>query len=59
MPERSMVTPPCNASICPSSEVPVPKAITGTPWRAQVATISATSSVDRAKATASGARPAC
>ena len=42
----------------PSSEVPVPKAMTGVRWLAQMRTSSATSSVLRAKATASGAWPA-
>ena len=39
------MTPPSTAAKWPSSEVPVPKAITGVPWRAQIRTIAATSSV--------------
>ena len=52
-----METPPSMAAKWPSSEVPVPKAMTGVPCAAQMRTISATSSVDRGKATASGAWP--
>ena len=33
MPERSMVTPPSSAAMWPSSEVPAPKAMTGSRWR--------------------------
>ena len=54
MRDRSMQTPPWGALTWPSSEVPVPNGITGTRCSAQMRTISATSSVESAKATASG-----
>ena len=54
MRERSMHTPPRTAVTLPSRPVPVPKATTGTRWRAQALTIADTSSLDSAKATASG-----
>ena len=54
MRDRSIEMPPFKAATCPSSEVPVPKGITGHRWRAHSLTISATSSVHSAKATASG-----
>ncbi len=53
----SIEMPPCSAATWPSSEVPVPNGIMGTPWPAQILTIAATSSVDCAKATASGGKP--
>ena len=53
-----MVTPPSSAAMWPSSEVPVPKAMTGSRCAAQMRTIAATSSVESAKATASGGWPA-
>src|SRR5690606_35721737 len=55
---RSMQTPPFSAAMCPSREVPVPKGTIGVLWAAQRDTISATSSFDSAKATASGGAPA-
>jgi hypothetical protein len=54
MRDRSIEIPPFKAATCPSSEVPVPKGITGQRWRAHSLTISATSSVLSTKATASG-----
>ncbi len=44
---KSTVTPPRGAEPCPSSAVPAPQPITGTPARAQMRTIPATSSVSR------------
>ena len=41
-----METPPSSAAMWPSSEVPVPKAMTGMPCAAQTRTIAATSSVE-------------
>ena len=52
--ERSMVTPPRNATTWPSKPLPLPKGIIGTLWLAHTLTISLTSSVDSANATASG-----
>ena len=49
-----MLIPPRTAPTWPSSEVPAPKGITGTPAAAQTPTACATSSVDSAKKTASG-----
>jgi hypothetical protein len=46
MSRMSTDTPPNGALTWPSSEVPVPKAITGTRRSAQMHTISCTSSVD-------------
>ena len=46
---RSTEIPPAGAFTCPSSDVPVPKGITGTLCWAQVLTISDTSSVERAE----------
>ena len=54
----SRVTPPSSAQTLPSTEVPTPKGIIGTPWAAQMRTIPATSSVVSGKATASGGRGA-
>src|SRR5665213_1151867 len=54
MSRRSMQTPPEGALTCPSSEVPVPNAITGTPNRAQIRTTSWMSAVSCAITTASG-----
>src|ERR1700723_2364887 len=54
MSRKSMQTPPAGALTCPSSEVPVPNAITGTPWPAQMRTTSCTSAVSCANTTASG-----
>ena len=51
---RSMVKPPFRAATWPSSEVPVPKGMTGILYSAQILTASATSSVDSAKNTPSG-----
>src|SRR6266481_7669030 len=51
---RSMQTPPTGALTCPSSEVPVPNAITGTPYLAQILTTSWMSDVSCAITTASG-----
>ena len=42
---RSTLTPPWIASTWPSSELPAPNAMTGTPCRPQSLTISATSAV--------------
>ena len=56
MPLMSTEIPPRTAWTCPSIEVPAPKGITGTPWRAQARTTTATSSVDCAKTTPSGGR---
>ena len=50
----STLTPPRVAITCPSTDEPAPNGITGTPWRAQIPTIAATSSVERGNATASG-----
>ena len=58
MPLTSMQTPPFSAATWPSSEVPVPKAMTGTPCAAQAATASLTSAVLRANTTASGGQAA-
>src|SRR5262249_16668289 len=52
--ERSMQTPPRGALTWPSSDVPVPKAITGTRSRAQMRTMSCTSAVLCGNTTASG-----
>src|SRR3981189_143092 len=49
-----MQTPPAGALTCPSSEVPVPNAITGTPCLAQIRTTSWISAVSCAITTASG-----
>ena len=54
MRERSSETPPKGALTWPSSEVPVPKGITGTRAAAQSLTTSATSAVFSANTTASG-----
>src|SRR5207342_23454 len=51
---RPSDTPPCTASVLPSTEVPAPYAMTGTPASRQRFTASTTSSVDSAKITASG-----
>ena len=40
--------PPCAANACPSSEVPAPQGVTGTPFAAQIRTISCTSASERA-----------
>src|SRR5207253_3065668 len=55
MSRRSIETPPAGALTWPSSEVPVPKAITGTPRGAQIRTTSWISAVSCAITTASGA----
>ena len=49
-----MQIPPAGALTCPSSEVPVPNAITGTPCLAQIRTTSWISGVSCAITTASG-----
>jgi hypothetical protein len=49
-----MQTPPAGALTWPSSEVPVPNAITGTPCLAQTRTTSWMSAVSCAITTASG-----
>src|SRR6202008_471387 len=54
MSRKSMQTPPAGALTCPSSEVPVPNAITGTPFLAQIRTTSWISAVSCAITTASG-----
>ena len=54
MSRRSMQMPPAGALTCPSSEVPVPKAITGTEYLAQIRTTSWMSAVSCAITTASG-----
>ena len=54
MSRTSMHTPPSGALIWPSSEVPVPNAITGTRCAAQIRTICCTSSVVCGNTTASG-----
>ncbi len=54
MRERSTVTPPRMAETLPSSEVPAPNGMTGTPCSAQSRTIAATSSVEVGNTTASG-----
>jgi hypothetical protein len=54
MSRKSIDTPPCGALTCPSSEVPVPNAITGTRWLAQMRTVCCTSAADWGKTTASG-----
>src|SRR3954462_8130997 len=54
----SRLTPPYGALTCPSSEVPPPKGMIGVLCRAHALTIAATSSVDSAKHTASGATAA-
>jgi len=54
MRDRSTEIPPCSACSWPSSEVPVPKAMTGTPWAAHIRTICDTSSVVCGNTTASG-----
>ena len=55
---RSSETPPWTGSTWPSSELPAPNGITGTPCSEQMRRIAATSSVLCAKATASGSRGA-
>ena len=54
MSRRSTQTPPAGALTCPSSEVPVPNAITGTRCLAQIRTTSWMSAVSCAITTASG-----
>ena len=54
MSRRSIQTPPAGALTWPSSEVPVPNAITGTPCLAQIRTTSWISAVSCAITTASG-----
>src|SRR3954452_14535424 len=54
MSRRSMHMPPAGALTWPSSEVPVPNAITGTPCLAQIRTTSWISAVSCAITTASG-----
>src|SRR5690606_21501231 len=52
--DRSTVTPPWVARACPSTDVPVPHGITGTPAFPQALTIAATSSAVSGQTTASG-----
>ena len=52
--EISIHTPPRNATTWPSKPVPLPKGIIGTLCRAHIWTISLTSAVDCANATAAG-----
>ena len=52
--DRSMQTPPCVASTCPSTDVPMPNGIIGVRWRAHRLTIATTSSVVCGNTTASG-----
>ena len=67
MRDRSMLTPPCTASRCPSSDEPAPYGMTGTACRCASATTAATSSVLSQYTTASGggtskgdsSRPCC
>ena len=54
MSRKSTQTPPSGALIWPSSEVPVPNAITGTLCLAQMRTVCCTSAVDCGNTTASG-----
>src|SRR6516165_6472849 len=54
MSRKSIDTPPWGALMWPSSEVPVPKEMTGTRRLAQMRTMSCTSSVACGKTTASG-----
>ena len=54
MSRRSMQMPPAGALTWPSSEVPVPKAMTGTPFFAQIRTTSWMSAVSCAITTPSG-----
>ena len=49
-----MQTPPAGALTCPSSDVPVPNGITGTPLAAQIRTAAWISAVSCAMTTASG-----
>ena len=49
-----MLTPPWSAATWPSSEVPVPKGMTGVRCAAHILTMLATSSPDTGNATASG-----
>src|SRR5689334_14535724 len=64
---RSMLTPPCTASRCPSSDEPTPNGITGTAYWSASLTTSATSSVLSQNTTTSGggasngdsSRPCC
>ena len=50
----STLSPPRVAITFPSTDEPAPNGTTGMPWRAQMPTIAATSSVERGNATASG-----
>ena len=54
MSRKSIEMPPCGALTWPSSDEPVPNGITGTPWPAQMRTISCTSAVLCGNTTASG-----
>ncbi len=54
MSRKSIETPPCGALTWPSSEVPVPKGMTGTLCFAQMRTTCCTSAVDCGNTTASG-----
>ena len=54
MREKSMHTPPCTASRCPSTDEPTPKPMTGTRSFAQARTTKAASSVLQTNTTASG-----
>ena len=51
---RSITSPPWIASACPSSEVPAPQPITGTPLSLHTFSTRETSAVFSGKATASG-----
>src|SRR5882672_12160397 len=51
---KSMETPPNGALTWPSSDVPTPNGMTGSPWVAQIRTIACTSSAEDGNATASG-----
>src|SRR5713101_9381201 len=54
MSRKSMETPPNGALTWPSSDVPTPNGMTGSPWLAQIRTIACTSSAEDGNATASG-----
>src|SRR5499427_4584369 len=49
-----METPPSGALTWPSSDVPTPNGMIGSPWVAQVRTMACTSSAEDGNATASG-----
>src|SRR5215468_5630703 len=54
MSRKSMETPPNGALTWPSSDVPTPNGMTGSPWVAQICTMACTSSAEDGNATASG-----